>query len=114
MGEARRRREGASKDFVRLFQPGERDLTVGEIVSRAAKLIGPLASVYTMTNLAEKMRDPLTGAVFYPKRFVLARFRSWRDRHLPEAQRAEEILGTGCSWDEAFARAESRLRARVA
>jgi hypothetical protein len=88
-------------------------MVLGEIMARGASLLGgrEWASLYTLTNLRERMRDPWTGATVYPKRFVVARFLTLADCALEGPARQQEILGQGASWAEAFARAESSLRA---
>jgi len=86
-------------------------MVLGEIMARGKALLGARACLYVLTNKRERMRDPLTGLTVYPKRFIVARYLTHADRERPEPQRQQQVLGDGASWAEAFARAESALRA---
>lgn len=97
---------------IRNSEAGERDLSFGEILSRAAALCGgpDWCAAYVLTNYKESQIDPATGKKVFPRRFCISKFRTQADRDKPRPQRAQDVLAQGASWSEALARAAIALR----
>ena len=95
---------------------GEADMSMGDIVRKAAAMFGGAEWVncYVLTNYKESEIDPVTGAKVHPRRFCVGRFLTQADAKKIEPARRQEVLGSGASWAEAFARAEIALRGGAA